>query len=125
MRAILEQAGIPVVGLDAFAPIAVPEETEDTFKGNSLLKALYYAKHTGSMCLADDSGLEVDALDGRPGVYSARFAELADGTYDWLFANLDGSAESKDERNNILLLYLLRYDQARRSVDLFSGAHTL
>lgn len=51
-----------------------PVEDGDTFAANSLLKAEYYCKQTGLACLADDSGLEVEALGGAPGVYSARFA---------------------------------------------------
>ncbi len=51
-----------------------PVEDGDTFQANSLIKAGYYRKQTGMACLADDSGLEVEALDGAPGVYSARFA---------------------------------------------------
>ncbi|MGM9559879.1 RdgB/HAM1 family non-canonical purine NTP pyrophosphatase [Anaerovibrio slackiae] len=51
-----------------------PVEDGDTFAANSLLKAEYYCKQTGMACLADDSGLEVEALGGAPGVYSARFA---------------------------------------------------
>ena len=51
-----------------------PVEDGDTFAANSLLKAGYYQKQTGLACLADDSGLEVEALGGAPGVYSARFA---------------------------------------------------
>ena len=51
-----------------------PVEDGDTFTANSLLKAGYYQKQTGMACLADDSGLEVEALGGAPGVYSARFA---------------------------------------------------
>ena len=54
----------------------IPEAVEDgdTFKENSLKKAMHYQKYTGVACLADDSGLEVDVLEGAPGVYSARFA---------------------------------------------------
>lgn len=54
----------------------IPEAVEDgdTFKENSLKKAMHYQKYTGVACLADDSGLEVDVLGGAPGVYSARFA---------------------------------------------------
>ena len=51
-----------------------PVEDGDTFAANSLLKAGYYQKQTGMACLADDSGLEVEALGGATGVYSARFA---------------------------------------------------
>ena len=51
-----------------------PVDDGDTFAANSLLKAEYYQKQTGLACLADDSGLEVEALGGAPGVYSARFA---------------------------------------------------
>lgn len=51
-----------------------PEETESTFAGNAKLKALHTAKQTKLPALADDSGLAIDALDGAPGVYSARWA---------------------------------------------------
>ncbi|MEZ4776360.1 MAG: RdgB/HAM1 family non-canonical purine NTP pyrophosphatase [Bacteroidia bacterium] len=50
------------------------EETEPTLEGNALLKAKAFYEHSGIPCFADDTGLEVDALDGRPGVYSARYA---------------------------------------------------
>lgn len=57
-------------------PEKYPEPIEDgnTFKANSLIKAKHYQQQTGMACLADDSGLEVEALDGAPGVYSARFS---------------------------------------------------
>jgi len=54
--------------------IKEPEETEDTFEGNALLKARYTAEKTGHVSLADDSGLVVPALGGMPGIYSARWA---------------------------------------------------
>jgi XTP/dITP diphosphohydrolase len=56
------------------------EETEPTFAGNAALKALAWARAAGMLALADDSGLEIDALNGEPGVYSARWAG-ADVTY--------------------------------------------
>ena len=57
-----------------FAEIEEVEETGKTFTDNAVLKARYYACHLNLTALADDSGLEVDALDGAPGVYSARYA---------------------------------------------------
>ncbi len=56
--------------------IAEPPEDQPTFEANAILKADYYASRTGMLCLADDSGLEVDALAGQPGVRSARYAGL-------------------------------------------------
>lgn len=50
------------------------DETENTLQGNAKLKADYITKNYGYNCFADDTGLEVEALDGKPGVYSARFA---------------------------------------------------
>ena len=54
--------------------LAEPDETEDTFEGNALIKARAAAEGSGLPALADDSGLEIDALDGAPGVYSANWA---------------------------------------------------
>ena len=72
------------------------DETEPTLEGNALLKANAVVESTGLPALADDTGLEVDALDGRPGVFSARFAG-PDATYeenvDRLLADLEGIAD--------------------------------
>ncbi len=56
-----------------------PEETEDNFIGNARIKAHFAAKETGLPALADDSGICIDALDGAPGVYTADWAETANG----------------------------------------------
>lgn len=61
----------PLPGLDSIPPC---DETGATFEENAIEKALYYSKHCDGYLFVDDSGLEVDALDGAPGVYSARFA---------------------------------------------------
>ncbi len=53
-------------------------ETANTFAGNALLKARFVKEHFGYDCFADDSGLEVDALHGEPGIYSARYASISD-----------------------------------------------
>jgi XTP/dITP diphosphohydrolase len=76
----------------------VPEPIEDgaTFEENARLKARYYAKHLGVRCLAEDSGLEVDALGGAPGVFSARYSET------------EGTREERDQANNEKLLAALR-----------------
>src|SRR4029453_6336792 len=80
IRAMLDGVALEIVGLDAFPPIAAPEETGVTFAENARLKARYSSTATGMAAIAEDSGLEVDALDGTPGVESARFAG-ADSTY--------------------------------------------
>jgi XTP/dITP diphosphohydrolase len=64
---------VELIGLDRFPGIVEPEETGETFAENARLKALYYAEATGLPCVADDSGLEIAALDHAPGVHSARW----------------------------------------------------
>ena len=78
--------------LKDFPNIAPPQETGKTFFENAYLKAKYYAEKTGLLSLADDSGLEVDILNGAPGIYSSRFA----------------GENASDEENNKKLLELLK-----------------
>jgi len=77
MSQILGDLDIRVSTLAAFAPMDEVEETGSTLAENALLKAVAVHNHTGLAALADDTGLEVDALDGRPGVYSARYAGVS------------------------------------------------
>jgi len=70
--------GVEVLSPNDVAPLPVVEETESTLGGNATLKALSWARASSLATLADDSGLFVDALQGRPGVYSARYAEGSD-----------------------------------------------
>jgi XTP/dITP diphosphohydrolase len=75
IRDILGPLAIDVQGLDDVGrAVSEPVESEATLAGNARLKAVTYARALGRMCLADDSGLEVDALGGAPGVHSARYA---------------------------------------------------
>ena len=56
--------------------ILSPEETGKSFKENSFIKASYFSKKTNQICLSDDSGLEIDLLEGKPGIYSSRWADI-------------------------------------------------
>jgi XTP/dITP diphosphohydrolase len=82
INALLAPLGVTAVSAGSLG-LPVPEETETTFAGNALLKARAAAKASGLPALSDDSGLEVAALDGAPGVYSADWAEQPDGTRDF------------------------------------------
>ena len=73
LRSLLAELPLDLVGLSNFENVTEVEETGSTFIDNARLKAVGYARQTGSFALADDSGLEIDALGGRPGVLSARY----------------------------------------------------
>jgi XTP/dITP diphosphohydrolase len=95
-RAILAPLGIALQSLATLGgSYPEPVEDGDTFEANAALKARYYAKLTGMRCLAEDSGIEVDVLDGAPGVYSARYS------------GVEGSAAERDRANNDKLLAAL------------------
>lgn len=74
MRLVLKSLPLEILSLADFGDL--PDAVEDgaTFEANALIKARFFREHTRLACLADDSGLEVDALGGLPGVHSARFA---------------------------------------------------
>src|SRR5437016_12136863 len=77
LRAIFGAAGLPILGLrdlHGHSRFTEPHEHGSTFEENATIKALSYAQQTGRVCLADDSGLEVDALAGRPGVISSHYS---------------------------------------------------
>ena len=97
IRAILAGLPITLAALDEFPPIVPPEETGTTFAENARLKALYYAEATGLPAIAEDSGLEVDALGGIPGIQSARFCG-EDATYPERFERLYAMLEERGDR---------------------------
>jgi len=74
MQAVLRGLPVSVKSLADFAPLVEPVEDGATFAENACTKARHYAKALGLPCLADDSGLVVDGLGGRPGVFSSRYA---------------------------------------------------
>jgi XTP/dITP diphosphohydrolase len=98
-------AQLPVNGaftiqtLPGMSEITAPPEDAPTYQENAALKALYYSQFTGEMVLADDTGLEVSALGGAPGIYSARFA----------------GPQASGSENNALLLEKLRNVTDRRA----------
>lgn len=87
IRAVLGAAPIEIITLADVAPVPEPEETADTFWENARQKALAYARLTGEIAVAEDSGLEIDALGGEPGVRSARFLG-ADASYPDRFTEI-------------------------------------
>ncbi|NNE99426.1 MAG: XTP/dITP diphosphatase [Pyrinomonadaceae bacterium] len=74
LLSLLDDLPFELLTLDDFENVTDVEETGSTFIENAKLKSLEYAKQTNCLTLADDSGLEVEALDGAPGVYSARYS---------------------------------------------------
>ncbi|MFT6077684.1 MAG: XTP/dITP diphosphohydrolase [Rickettsiales bacterium] len=107
-----------------------PEETGSTFEENSVLKAKYYANKTGLVALADDSGLCVDFLDGKPGIHSARFALANDGEtkdFDLAFQKIEQELIEKgiDLKNQIVKAHficnLTIFDPKNNQTESFEG----
>ena len=99
LQQMLAGLKIEVISLEDVADMPLIEEDGKTFSENASKKARLTAMHTGFTCLADDSGLVVDALGGQPGVYSARFA----------------GEDADDRKNNRKLMQMLQgFDSERR-----------
>jgi XTP/dITP diphosphohydrolase len=110
LAALLVPYGIELV-LQSTLGVQPVEETGTTFEQNALLKARHAAQITGLAALADDSGLEVDVLDGRPGVYSARYAgpDASDADNNArLLAELAGVGDTQRGARYRCVLALLR-----------------
>jgi len=87
-----------------------PEETEDNFLGNALIKAKYTAEKTGKPALADDSGFCVEAIDGEPGVYSANWAETENGRdFDMAMNMVIDKMGESDNKNASFVTCLVLY----------------
>jgi XTP/dITP diphosphohydrolase len=98
--ALLHGLPVRIVPLDRVGPVEVPPESGDSFQENARIKAVAVADATGCLALADDSGLEVDALGGEPGVRSARFG---------------GPGKTDAERYRLLLEKLIGIPPERRT----------
>jgi XTP/dITP diphosphohydrolase len=108
---MLAPLGLNVVPQSEFNVEEVPE-TGTTFVENAIIKARHASKVTGLPCIADDSGLEVAALNGAPGIYSSRFAGegATDGTnIDKLLSQLEGVEESKRQARFVCVLVFMRH----------------
>jgi XTP/dITP diphosphohydrolase len=116
LRPLLFDRGVDVVSLDdvgiAESPAEDALEVYATFEENALAKARYFARLTGRPTLADDSGLAVDALGGRPGVLSKRWS-----------GRTDLSGQALDDENNRLLLEALRAHSDRRAHYVCAAAY--
>lgn len=89
LRQMLSDFPIEVCSMRDFPGIPEPEETGSTFAENAAIKATAASLFTGLPALADDSGICVDALDGAPGIFSARWAGLGSNADDWISKTLD------------------------------------
>jgi XTP/dITP diphosphohydrolase len=120
-EAFLGPAGFTVLGLDALTDQTPVEETGTTFEANARLKAEGYSLRTPHLVLADDSGLEVDALGGAPGVYSARYGgpELTDP--ERCTAVLTALAGIPDDQRTARFRCVLALAQAGRTLATFDG----
>jgi XTP/dITP diphosphohydrolase len=104
-----------------------PDETGTTFEENATIKALASAKASGLPALSDDSGIVIDALDGAPGVYTANWAETADGTRDFAMAMEKvekalaekGATETKDRTARFVSVLCLAWPDGH--TELFRG----
>lgn len=118
----LQRHGIEVVGLAALSDATSVEETGATFLDNAKLKAEAFSRRTDLPVLADDSGLEVDALEGRPGVLSARFGgpHLSDAAR--CRAVLKGLIDVPDERRTARFRCVLALARGGRTLSTHEGS---
>ncbi len=106
---ILLPSSIQLLSLEDIGCLEEIPETADTIEGNAILKANYVSEKYGYNCFADDTGLEVEALNGEPGVYSARYAgeqKNSNDNMDKLLANLKGKTNKNAQFKTVIALNL-------------------
>jgi XTP/dITP diphosphohydrolase len=125
LRRILGPLGIELLGLDDVDPFEPAPETAPDFAGNALAKAREATAHTGLPAVADDSGLAVDALNGMPGVLSARWSGLRGAAADRDRANLelvlDQLVDVPDERRGARFVCAAAYALPDGRTDVVEG----
>ncbi len=107
-------AHIKLLSLDDIGCSEDIPETQPTIEGNAQQKANYVKEHYGYDCFADDTGLEVEALHGEPGVFSARYAGAqrnAQDNMDLLLKNLDGKPNRNAQFKTVIALHLNKESQ--------------
>lgn len=115
MRDMLGGLPVELVGMDTYPNALEPEETGVTFGENARIKAQAAARVSGEYALADDSGIVIDALNGRPGVYSARWAGPGSGAPEWIaktLAELNGVPGAERTARYLCALALASPDSA-------------
>jgi XTP/dITP diphosphohydrolase len=110
IRSILDGVDVTLLTLADVSPVAPPEENGRTFEDNARLKASYYARASGHLAVAEDSGLEIDVLGGRPGVESARFGGAAT-SYPEKFRLLYAEGAAGSAARFVCALALVRADR--------------
>lgn len=121
IRRLFSYVGIEVVGLDHFPELPEIEEDGDSFAANAEKKAHAIAQWTGRPTLADDSGLEVPALGGAPGIYSARFAGPKASDADNNRKLLAEMAGTTKEQRSASFCCVMAYCEAQGACHLFEG----
>lgn len=116
---LLADIPLGIKTLADFPTITEVEETGATFEDNAVLKAKYFAEKTSLPTLADDSGLEVDALDGRPGVYSARYAPTPEKRIAKILQELKDTSD--DQRTARFIAVVAFYNPQTQSLITATG----
>ncbi len=122
LKSLLSSLPLRLRQLSEFSPIIEVEETGKTFAENAVLKARLYSQQTGLWSLADDSGLEVDALNGAPGLLSARFGGRGASDEERnarLLAEL--SLTNDEHRTARFICVVALYEPEARTVEIFKG----
>lgn len=116
-----EVSNIGLLTLSDFPPLKLPPETGKSYRENAALKAQFVAKETGHWAMGDDSGLEVDALGGGPGLYSARYAGEGATYADKRKKLLDNLEEIPDPKRGARFVCTVAVSDPEGRIDVVAG----